>query len=250
MTMEDLIQEFIRVDDQSDDGAGLWCDDRPGNGAGFGIGSGSKFGIGCGTCYCCGLEDGSGDGSGIGSGFGYIYGASYGEGEGSGMESGHGHGYGEGSGCNLKTLKGSKVYIIDNTQTIISQVRGNTAKGYIVQGDLILRECYVVKQNNLFAHGNTLHDAYQALQEKLYDTSTEEERISAFKEKFQDFDMKYPAKDLFSWHHILTGSCRAGREAFCRDHEIDVENDSFTIHEFIRLTKDSYNGEIIQKLLD
>ena len=178
MTMEDLIQEFIRVDDR------------------FGFGSGS------------------------------------------------------GSGCNLKTLKGSKVYIIDSTQTIISQVRGNTAKGYIVQGDFILRECYVVKQNNLFAHGNTLHDAYQALQEKLYDTSTEEERISAFKEKFQDFDIKYPAKDLFSWHHILTGSCRAGREAFCRDHEIDVENDSFTIHEFIRLTKDSYNGEIIQKLLD
>lgn len=241
MKMEDLIQDFIRVDDQESSGDG--CGSGNNNGDGYG------FDYDCMQGYCDGT--GYGGGSGCGDGSGDSSGSSshsidYGSGHGTH----HGDGYGRGSGYSLKTFKGGKVYIIDNTQTIISQIRGDIAKGYIVQGDLILRECYVVKQNNLFAHGNTLHDAYQALQEKLYDTSTEEERISAFKEKFQDFDMKYPAKDLFSWHHILTGSCRAGREAFCRDHEIDVENDSFTIHEFIRLTKDSYNGEIIQKLLD
>lgn len=241
MTMEDLIQEFIRVDDQEISGDGCGSGNSTGDGYGFdydcmqGYCDGSGYGGGSG----CG--DGSGDSSGS-SAHSIDYGSGYG--------THYGDGYGHGSGYNLKTLNSRRVYLIDNTQTIISQIRGNIAKGYIVQGDLILRECYVVKQNNLFAHGNTLHDAYQALQEKLYNTSTEEERISAFKEKFQDFDMKYPAKDLFSWHHILTGSCRAGREAFCRDHEIDVENDSFTIHEFIRLTKDSYNGEIIQKLLD
>ena len=237
MTMEDLIQEFIRVDDRF----GFGCGD------GAGIGEDAGVGKGYGHGYNCDFEDGSGDGGGIGGGYGWGDGYGYSD---YGDDFDSGDGSGSGDDCNIKTFNSRRVYIIDDIRTIISQVRGNIAKGYIVQGDFILRECYVVKQNNLFAHGNTLHDAYQALQEKLYDTSTEEERISAFKEKFQDFDMKYPAKDLFSWHHILTGSCKAGREAFCRDHEIDVENDSFTIHEFIRLTKDSYNGEIIQKLLD
>ena len=50
--------------------------------------------------------------------------------------------------------------------------------------------------------------------------------------------------------HVLTGSCKAGREAFCRDNGIDIENDTFTIHEFVSLTKDSYGGETIKKLVD
>ena len=253
--MADLIQDFIRIDDQPGYGDG-------GSGYGFdeGDGFGDGFGDGCGFISKEGFGYGHNTGSGSSSGYSFLYDSGSDRGDGflydSGSDRGDGCGCGRflnyeyGCSCNLKTFNGRKVHIIDGIQTIFSQVRGNIAKGYIVQGDLILRKCYVVKQNNLFAHGNTLHDAYQALQEKLYDTSTEEERISAFKDKFQDFDMKYPAKELFSWHHILTGSCRAGREAFCRDHEIDVENDSFTIHEFIRLTKDSYNGEIIQKLLD
>ena len=60
---------------------------------------------------------------------------------------------------------------------------------------------------------------------------------------------KYSAKDLFIWHHILTGSCKFGREIFCKDRNIDINKDEFTIYEFIDLTKDSYMGEIIKKLL-
>lgn len=62
------------------------------------------------------------------------------------------------------------------------------------------------------------------------------------------FLKKYSAKDLFIWHHVLTGSCKAGREAFCKDKGIDVDNDRFTVYEFIELTKNSYGGEIIRKL--
>ena len=109
--------------------------------------------------------------------------------------------------------------------------------------------CYVVKGNNKFAHGNTLREAFDALQEKLYDDSTEEERIAAFRDHFNDYNKEYPAKDLFHWHHVLTGSCKAGREAFCRDKGIDLEKDSFTIRQFVYLTKYSYGGEIVKKLL-
>ena len=192
------------------------------------------------------LKDRSGYGDGSGSGSGY--GSGSGSGSGSGYGSGSGSGYGYGSGSGVKTFCGKNVYLIDDVQTIIESVRGNVAKGYILQNDLTLIPCCVVKENNMFSHGSTLREAFEALQEKLYDDSTEEERIRKFREHFPDFSKKYPARELFVWHHVLTGSCKAGREAFCRDKEIDVDKDEFTIHEFIKLTENSYNGHVIKKL--
>ena len=170
-------------------------------------------------------------------------------GDGSGSGSGYGNGSGDGDGYGIKTFCGKKVYLIDDVQTIIASVRGNVAKGYILQNDFSLTPCYVVKENDKFAHGGTLREAFEALQEKLYDDSTEEERLQKFREHFADFSKKYPARELLTWHHVLTGSCKAGREAFCRDKGIDVDNDMFTIYEFIGMTKDSYGGEIVQRLL-
>ena len=75
----------------------------------------------------------------------------------------------------------------------------------------------------------------------------EKERIMAFM-RDHDVMVEYPARDLFDWHGILTGSCRMGRETFCRNHGIDVEKDSFTVAEFVRLTKDAYGGKVIRQL--
>lgn len=177
-------------------------------------------------------------------------GSGYGYGDGSGYGSGYGYGDGSGYGDGLKSIDGKKIYLIDSVQTILEYVRNNIARGYIVNSDLTLTPCYVVKGNDKFAHGNTLREAFDALQEKLYDDSTEEERIKAFLDKFTNVYKKYPAKDLFNWHYVLTGSCKAGREAFCRDKGIDLDNDSFTIRQFVDLTKDSYGGETVKKLLE
>ena len=87
------------------------------------------------------------------------------------------------------------------------------------------------------------------MQEKLYDDCTEDERLTAFKEHFPDFGKKYPAKELFAWHHVLTGNCKAGRMAFCLDKGIDLEKDTYSVVEFIRLTKDAYGGKVIRKLV-
>ena len=210
------------------------------NGYGYGDGYGSGDGSGSG--------DGYGYVDGYGSGDGYGYGDGYGSGDGSGDGSGSGDGYGSGYG--IKSFCGKEVYLIDDMQTIIESVRGNIAKGYILQSDLTLTPCHVVKENGKFAHGNTLREAFEALQEKLYDDSTEEQRLQKFREHFPDFSKEYPAKELFVWHHVLTGSCKAGREAFCRDNGIDIKNDTFTIYEFVALTRNSYGGETIKKLID
>ena len=216
--MEDRIKQFLSI----------------GSGCGFGSGSGSGYGSG----YGCG----SGDGSGYGSGCGF------GSGSGSGCGFGSGDGYGYGSGYGIKSINGNSIYVVDNIPTIITNVKGNIAEGFILQSDLSLTPCFIAKENNQFSHGNTLHEAFESLREKLYDDSTEEERILKFKEHFSDFSKKYSAKDLFIWHHVLTGSCKAGREAFCKDKGMDVDNDRFTVYEFIELTKNSYGGEIIRKL--
>ena len=170
-------------------------------------------------------------------------------GDGSGDVSGDvsGDGSGDGSGENVKEVNGDTVYIVDDVPTIIKTVRANIAQGFILQRDLTLKPCFIVKEQNKFAHGDTLHDAFTALQEKLYDDSTEEERIEAFRKKFPEYDTPYPNRELFSYHHVLTGSCRMGREIFCKDKGIDLDGTT-TIREFIELTKGSYGGDVICKL--
>ena len=224
-TLEDRIKAFL----SSGDGYG----DGDGDGYGDGSGDGSGYGSG----------DGSGDGYGDGDGYGY----GYGDGDGYGYGYGYGYGDGYGSGENVKEVNGDTVYIVDNVPTIFKSVRDNIAQGFILQRDLTLKPCYIVKEQNKFAHGDTLHDAFTALQEKLYDDSTEEERIEAFRKKFPEYDTPYLNRDLFAYHHVLTGSCRMGRESFCQDKGIDLDG-STTVREFVELTKVSYGGYIIRKL--
>ena len=178
-----------------------------------------------------------------GSGHGSVFGK--GDGCGSMFSGANGHGHGNSTG--IKELNGDKVHIIDDMQTIITSVHDNIAQGFIINSDLTLQPCYIVKEQKHFAHGETLHDAFAALQEKLYDDSTEEERIAAFLKKFPNYDTPYPNRDLFTYHHVLTGSCRMGRESFCKDKGINFD-DSTTVREFVRLTKDSYGSETIREL--
>lgn len=186
-----------------------------------------------------------GYGSGSGSGFGD--GSGYGDGYGFGSGSSFGDGSGFGSGDVVKEVSGSVVYIIDNTPTIITSVRANVAQGFILQNDLQTIPCYIVKENNKFAHGDTLRDAFISLQEKLYDDSTEEERIEAFVKKFPSYDTKYDNKDLFAYHHALTGSCRMGRESFVNSKGLSLDGKT-SVREFVELTKNAYGGDVIRKL--
>lgn len=203
--------------------------------------------------YDCVYGKGDAPGKGYSSGDGDSDGCGYGSGSGAGCCYGDGYGCGAGAcdGCGVgkgvKELNGYNVYLIDGIQTIIKSVRGNIAQGFILNSDLTLHPCYIVKEQNYFAHGNTLHNAFTALQEKLYDDSTEEERIEVFVKKFPNYDMLYPNRDLFAYHRVLTGSCHMGRESFCKDKGINLDG-STTVRDFVSLTKDSYGSETIRRL--
>ena len=159
-----------------------------------------------------------------------------------------GYGYGSGDGSGIKEINGQKVYMIDNTATLIDSVHGNYAKGSILNSDLSLTPCFVAKVGDFFAHGEILREALDAAAEKYEQNMPIEDRIRHFNEQYPDRDKKVPAKELFNWHHTLTGSCEMGRKQFCRDHGIDWENGEYTVNEFIALTKDAYGGEVIRQL--
>ena len=236
-TLDDKIKRFLKISSGSGYGSGSGSGDGYGSGYGDGYGSGYGYGYGYGSGYGYGYGSGSGSGYGDGSGDGY----------GSGYGSGSGDGSGDGSG--LKTLNGHKVYMIDGVTTLIYGVHGNMATGVIVQRDLTLKPCYIAKVGNCFAHGDTIKDAVADAHSKYIQDLPEEERLQSFVDAHPSLEEKYPAKDLFEWHNTLTGSCRMGRENFCNERGIDIEEDSFTIEEFVELTKDSYGGDIIKQIL-
>ena len=164
--------------------------------------------------------------------------------------SGSGDGYGSGSGDGgLSEINGHKVYLVDGVATIFTSIKGNVAKGFILQSDLAMTPCYIVKGNNLFAHGDDLHKAMAALRGKMFEDMPEEERIAEFIKEHPDKDRAYPNQDLFDWHNRLTGSCMAGRTAFVKDRGLALDGET-TVTEFIRLTENAYNGDVIKHLAE
>lgn len=202
-----------------------------GDGSGSGSGSGYDDGSGFGDCYCyCSGYD---DGSGSGSGFGY--------------DDGSGSSSGSGFGDSVIAINGNKVNVVDGVPTIITHLKNNIAKGYVLKNDLTLCPCYIAKIGNCFAHASTIKEAVKQASEKAFQELPIERRIEEFWKCHNDTD-KYPARDLWIWHNKLTGSCKMGRNQFTAEKGIDIDNDSFTVKEFVEMCKDRYGGEIILQL--
>lgn len=161
----------------------------------------------------------------------------------------NGDGYGDGYG--LSEINGHAVHRVDGVRTVIAAVKGNIARGFILLSDLTLTPCYIVRGSmdghTVFAHGGDLHEAMAALTDKLFYGMPEEERIAEFIKAHPHLYSAYPNQDLFDWHHLLTGSCLAGRTAFIKDRGLSLDGKT-TVKAFIELTQNAYNGSVIRNL--
>ena len=110
--------------------------------------------------------------------------------------------------------------------------------------------CYIVKGHNKFAHGETLKKAMEDLENKIFEDMDTDEAIEMFLKEFSDLNKKYLAKDFYVWHNRLTGSCEIGRNSFVRSGGYDLENDTFTVREFIEITKNSFGADVIRQLAE
>jgi hypothetical protein len=209
--------------------------------AGSGYGSGSGDGDSYGSGYGSGSGSGSGYVSGYGSGDGSGYGSGYGSGDGDGDGSGSGSGYVSG----VMSFNGEKVFSVDGVATIFDNIRKNVAKGFILNKNLTLTPCYVAKSGNYFAHGKTLRKAVSDAERKRINNMPVEEKIAMFREKFKP-GQKYSGHEFFEWHGKLTGSCDMGRESFVKNNGISLDK-TYTVAEFIEMSKGQYGYEIIRE---
>lgn len=235
------VERFLSV--KTINGSGSGC------GYGYGYGYGGGYGYGDGDGGGDGYRDGYGFGEYLGSGDGHSNGSGDGSGfsEGSGSEDGSGKG-GDVSVMNIKTFKGHIVDYIDYVPTIITNIHNNVASGFIIGFDMTLIPCYVAKAGNYFAHGKTLKDAVKDAEAKEMGEMPIEERIEKFIEVFGSLDSEHTGKEFYDWHHILTGSCRMGRDKFCKENGIDLTK-KYSVRYFLNITKNSYGGDIIKQII-
>lgn len=165
-----------------------------------------------------------------------------------GYGDGDGKGYGSGNGRSVKEYKGYKIHEIDKLPTLITSIKGNIAKGLTARNNMFVTPCYVAKVGNCFAHGKTAKQALADAQAKYNRSKPIGERIADFIQEYPTLDTIAANAKLFIWHNALTGSCSFGRKEFARQHNIDIDNGSMTISEFIELTKNSYGDRVIRQL--
>lgn len=175
---------------------------------------------------------------GMGNGYGYGIGDGY----------GYGYGIGDGFGHNIATYNGYDVYLIDCIPTIITHLHGNIAKGFIAKDNLFIVPCYVARVDNYLAHGSTAKEALADAQAKYKQNRPLEERIADFKAQYPNLTDIAPNTELYRWHSILTGSCAFGRQHFAEQHNIDIDNGSMSVLNFIELTINQYGGNAIEQL--
>lgn len=193
-----------------------------------------------------------GDGSGSGSGDGYSsinnYGNGYGTISGSGFINGYGHGYGccsdvifgDGEGFNkgydLKTYNGQPVYIVDRMEMLVYSLRGNIIKGAIINSDLTLQDCFVIKEGNYFAHGASIKEVRENLMYKILDRD---------KSEFEGLKLsdRLNIDTMIQCYRVITGACGFGVKNFVDNQLNGKLKESYTIREVIELTKNSYGGD-------
>ena len=237
------VERFLSVKTINGEGCGCGSGDaygyvgRYGYGSGYGPGSGYGIGNGGGGDYNYRNGFGNSNGSGDGDGLGFGYGSEDGSGEG-----------GDVSVINIKTFNGHIIDYIDGVPTIITNIHNNVASGFIIGFDMTLIPCYVAKAGNSFAHGKTLKDAVKDAEAKEVREMPIEERIEKFIEVFGSLDSEHMGEEFYDWHHILTGSCRMGRDKFCKENGIDLEK-KYSVRYFLNITKNSYGGEVIKEII-
>lgn len=148
-----------------------------------------------------------------------------------------------------KKNKVYEVHPIDGIPTIITSVKGNIAKGYILKKDLTTVPTYVAKQGSLFAHGDTMEEAIESLRKKVLANMSTEERVEKFKSEFskKDLNKKLKASEWAQWHSTLTGACETGVQHFMDERGVDTDK-GYTLKEYFDHAKKQYGWDVVKDL--
>ena len=139
------------------------------------------------------------------------------------------------------------VFDVDGMAFIPEKVKNNFVAGIsISRKDFTETKCFIGKFENCLAHGKTIKEALLSAQEKYFSSIDFDQKKEQFLKLFEEKE-KMTVKELYSWHGILTGSCRFGRSEFQKEHNLK-DDDLLTLDEFIQLTGNSFGGDKIRQL--
>lgn len=233
------------------------------SGCGYGSGKGDSYPNGTGDSVDFVLfehishddEYGTGDGSGECSSEYAVTG--HGSGlylmDGSGSENGDGNGHvdHERLRSNIESFNGFPVHNIDGKDIIIYSVYGNYAKCGIINSDFSIKKCFIAKQGNYFAYSDTLEQALFYANNECSVNSPLHKIIKQLNKKYPDrYNTKVPIRELFLWHHIITGASFDWQKEYCKHFNIDYYNDEYTVDYFFKMIQYAYAfSERIEQLL-
>lgn len=177
-----------------------------------------------------GNSNGKGSGYGYGSGYSYGYGSGYGYGDRDDNSNGYGSIYG------IKVFKNNDVFLVDDMPTLIYSIRGNIAKGAMLNSDLALTNTYIARDGNgNFAHGVTIQEARESLVYKITDRDKSEYEALTLNDTISH-------NDAIICYRTITGACEQDVRSFVKNLGED-RKDEYTISEIINLTKGQYGSD-------
>ena len=135
-----------------------------------------------------------------------------------------------------KEVNGERVehIIADNILSKVIKKKGNV---YHVKNHKSKKATYLVKDGDIYSHGDTLEEAKESLQYKVSSRDTSEfERYS--------LDDELDKVTLIRAYRAITGACEGGTKYFCENTEIPAR---LTVREAIELTKGQYNSSLFEE---
>ena len=96
-----------------------------------------------------------------------------------------------------------------------------------------MAQCYVAKQGNIYAHGDTIKDAVCDLKFKIIEGRDISDVVA---------EIHQTGVVTREQYRVVTGACRAGVAAFLADHGIPDDLESMPLRDVLKLTSGAYGG--------
>ena len=127
--------------------------------------------------------------------------------------------------------------IVDNILSRVISRKGNVLK---VQNYNETKESYIVKDGDLYSHGETINEARESLVYKISSRDT-----SMYKDLTLDSILS--KDECIRMYRVITGACESGTKYFVSKQEPSKIKDSYSIIELIEVTKGQFgNDKLVQ----
>ena len=126
---------------------------------------------------------------------------------------------------------------VDGIRSAILKKKKNVLKVWCFGSD---KESYIIKDGDIYSHGDTLEEARESL---IYKISNRDTSIYNEVQLDDEFDLK----DIIKMYRVITGACEAGTRYFVENNKLP---DKLTVRQAIDLTKGQYGNERFKEFFE